>query len=277
MADQKKNEVAEALAALAGGAVPSEGETPSGGIPSETTVFSPPAAPAPAPPPAASPPSRSQPIAKPSKSRSSNPPPPVVRSPAVRPPAKASAAKPPAARPPAARSDASPNLLPQNLALPSAFPPPARIRPANPDGSPGKARPAMPERSVDAPAPVPSSAPPPTQEVPDTLPELIEDEETIAAAPDASAFAPRLSAPKPAHAPIYANLFLRQTIIPIMLTCGVLLASIGLWSMLDHNAPLAAVGTPVEILLIVVGLVLLGLGILNALQVKQILAKASKP
>jgi NADH:ubiquinone oxidoreductase subunit K len=106
--------------------------------------------------------------------------------------------------------------------------------------------------------------------------EMVEDEETIAAAPDASAFAPRISVHKHAHAAIYANLFFRRTIIPILLTCGLMLPAIGLWSMLDPNAPLAAIGSHVEILLIVVGAVLLALGIVNALHVNHILKTAAK-
>jgi hypothetical protein len=110
---------------------------------------------------------------------------------------------------------------------------------------------------------------------PDFLPDIFEDDDTIAAAPDASAFAPRV-ARKPAQARIYANLFYRRTIIPILLTCGVMLPSIGLWSMLDHNAPLAEIGTGVEVLLIVVGAVLFVLGMLNAFHVRHILAVAAK-
>jgi predicted RND superfamily exporter protein len=105
---------------------------------------------------------------------------------------------------------------------------------------------------------------------------MVEDEETSAAAPDASAFAPRVSAQKSAHTAIYAKLSFRRTIIPILLTCGLMLPVIGLWSMLDHNAPLAAVGTGVDVLLIVVGAVLLGLGIVNALHVNHLLKIAAK-
>jgi hypothetical protein len=166
--------------------------------------------------------------------------------------------KPGDERPPRATGPSS--SPPSSLPLPSAVPPPARIRPA------------MPERPVAAPVPPPT---PVVDEVPDTIPEMVEDEETIAAAPDASAFA-RREIRKPAHTPVYASLFFRRTMIPIMLTCGVMLPAIGLWSMIDHNAPLAAVGTGVEVMLIVIGTVLLALGILNAFHVKHVLGMSAK-
>jgi NADH:ubiquinone oxidoreductase subunit K len=138
----------------------------------------------------------------------------------------------------------------------------------------------MPERPAIAPAAAPIPAVPVAVPEPEPEPEpeaiIDDDEDTIAAAPDASAFAPRAHVAKPVHTAIYANLFFRRTIIPIMLTCGVMLPAIGLWSMLDHNAPLAAIGTTVEIFLIVTGAVLLGLGILNAFHVKRILDTNAK-
>jgi hypothetical protein len=124
---------------------------------------------------------------------------------------------------------------------------------------------------VPAPAPEPELV----EEVPDLIPELVEDEETIAAAPDASAFV-RRHVPRPVHTPIYASLFFRRTIIPILLTCGGCLSAMGLWSMVDRDAPLAAMGVRVEIVLIAIGVMLLALGIVNALHVKHILDTAAK-
>ena len=137
--DKNKRDVAAALAALAGGAIPSETETPSGGIPSESTVFSPP-------PPAAPP---QLPAAAPSETNRD-------RSSAPAPRSQPRAALPTA---PSPRPEAPANLLPKNLPLPSAFPPPARIRPARQDGEAPKARPAMPQRPIAAPVVVP---PPPS-------------------------------------------------------------------------------------------------------------------
>jgi hypothetical protein len=272
VADQKKNDVAAALAALAGGAVPSEGETPSGGIPSETTVFSPP-------------PSQAESTGS-AVSSPSAPPAPQSRPTMTQPQATRSAPDAINERPRPARSSGPPvssdnpatslptvprpSLLPKHLPLPSAVPPPARIRPA---GS-AKERPAMPQQSVEAPPAPPAFAA--ADPVPELLPELVEDEETIAAAPDASAFARRAVVQKPAHAPIYASLFFRRTLIPILLTCGMLLLSIGTWSMVDNNAPLAAMGTGIDILLIGLGAVLLAFGFLNAFHVKHVLVSATK-
>jgi hypothetical protein len=226
VADQKKTDVAQALEAMAGGAVPSEAETPSGGIPSETTVFG------------------------------------------------------------QAIPDVAPEMLgahfPANLRQPSPqgslrstsppIPPLTRVQPADPDRRQGRIRPAMPERRLETltpPASVEDNQPA------DALADIVEDDDTIAAAPDASAFAPRFTQ-RPAQVRIYANLFFRRTIIPILLTCGLLLTTIGLWSMSDRTAPLAAVGTGVEILLIVVGAILFALGILNAFHMRHILANTAK-
>jgi hypothetical protein len=136
----------------------------------------------------------------------------------------------------------------------------------------------MPERPAIAPAGAAIPAAPVAVPEPDPEPEAIidDDEDTIAAAPDASAFAPRAHVAKPAHTAIYANLFFRRTIIPILLTCGVMLPAIGVWSMLDHNAPLAAIGTAVEVFLIVTGAILLALGVINALHVRHILEADAK-
>ena len=136
----------------------------------------------------------------------------------------------------------------------------------------------MPQRAIATQMLVPSTPDDPAaeEEEPQTIIEMIEDEETIAAAPDASAFAPRAHVQKPAHVSIYANLFFRRTLIPILLTCGLMLPAIGIWTMTDPNAPLAAVGKSVDLLLIVVGAILLALGLINALHVKHILNKTAQ-
>jgi hypothetical protein len=135
----------------------------------------------------------------------------------------------------------------------------------------------MPQRPIAAPVVVP---PPPTEPAADDssiLGEIIEDDETIAAAPDASAFAPRTHLQKKsARVSIYKNLFFRRTLIPILLTCGIMLPAIGIWTLIDKTAPLAAVGKSVDMLLIVVGAILLALGLINALHVKYILDAAAK-
>ena len=283
MADeQKKIDVAAALAALAGGAVPSETETPSGGIPSETTVFSPP-------PPV-------PPVAKADASAGNRvpvPPPPRPQTRVVRPPPKSAGDTPKPSAERAGTRPAQPTVektpdrsAPPRLAKHATFSrkispchPPCR-RPRDPASQPRRQSSQSATSDAQRPAPPPVApvipAEPIQEEAPGSMVEMEEDEETIAAAPDASAFAPRTGSHKPAHVAIYAKLFFRRTIIPILLTCGIMLPAIGVWSMLDHNAPLATVGTHVEILMIVVGAILLGLGIINALHVKHIMDTAAK-
>jgi hypothetical protein len=132
----------------------------------------------------------------------------------------------------------------------------------------------MPERSAQGPARL--EEPQPTVEAPsDFLPEIVDDEETIAAAPDASVFVHR-ETPRKAHTPHYAQVNFRRTLIPIMLTCGGLLIGIGIWLMLDHDTPLAAIGLGAKATLIAVGSVLGGLGVLNAFHVRHIMETLSR-
>jgi hypothetical protein len=287
MANQKKNnDVAQALAALAGGAVPSESETPSGGIPSETTVFGPSFTPAATPAPIHTAPD--EPAGSEAVARLRAPSPPAFPTP--QPPVEG-LQRPhlPTISPPPDMGGKSTGALVDGLredrirsaraSVPLAAPP-VRVPPISPDERQARIRPATPQRSVETPIDSTESrgeseGESEEERESDFLPDIVEDDETIAAAPDASAFAPRV-ARKPAQARIYANLFYRRTIIPILLTCGVMLPSIGVWSMLDGNAPLADIGTGVEVLLIVVGAVLFVLGMLNAFHVRHILAMAAK-
>jgi hypothetical protein len=238
---EKQKQILDALAAMAGGTVPSESESPSSGIPSETTVFS-----------------------------------------------STQAQTEQSPQTPAPPSQASRRPSQPRAAAPSAVPPPPPRRSTTRDETISPARPKLPQRPAAPIRPIAdssgessdessgeffgkSSDQSPDDGLLDTLPDLFDDDETIAAAPDASAFAPRTSQ-KAAHGPIYANLFFRRTIIPILLTCGLMLPIIGIWSLLDPNSPIAAIGKGPETALIAVGIVLLGLGIVNALHVRQILA-----
>jgi hypothetical protein len=103
-----------------------------------------------------------------------------------------------------------------------------------------------------------------------------DDDAVIVPAPDQSVFAPKpRSAPvaRPARVPVYQTLNFRQTIIPIMLTTGVLsivLAAVRL--ALPEESFFAAVPMIVAIVLLVVGAILLAAAVLNMMQVKQMLA-----
>lgn len=99
-------------------------------------------------------------------------------------------------------------------------------------------------------------------------------------APDESVFAPRAkSAPvvRKAKVPVYQTLHFRQTVIPIMLTSGVLsLVLAGIRFSLPDDSFFAAVPTIVAIVLVIMGIMLLGFGIINMLMVKQMLEDAKK-
>ncbi len=225
MAEKKKDDVAAALEALAQGQVPSEHETPSGGIPSESTVFTP--SPAEAPPPAAV-----RPIA---------PPPP-------RP-----------AAPPA-------SLTPARTGITSQTPPPARVRPAAPQ------RPSVPVAPV---RPVVEEAPPPPQED-QALSQIVMDDDTMdAPAVDLSTLRRTPVAKKKPASPVFAQLKFRQTMIPLLLTNGVLLPGIGAWALLWKDSFLHDAGKTLPVLLISVGALLLITGVLNALHIKSLLAKGT--
>ncbi len=104
----------------------------------------------------------------------------------------------------------------------------------------------------------------------DMLSEIVEDDEAIAPAPDLSAFTPK-ARPTIAKKHLYEQTNFRRTLIPILLTGGVLLISLGSWSQLDRAGMLGGLGTGVGVLLISLGVVLLGVGVLNMLHVKHIL------
>jgi hypothetical protein len=72
-------------------------------------------------------------------------------------------------------------------------------------------------------------------------------------------------------------MFLRRTLIPIMLTAGVMLPALGgLWFLTDTTSPFRRAGEWVPITLMATGVMLLVTGLLNALHVKHLLA-AQRP
>jgi hypothetical protein len=67
-------------------------------------------------------------------------------------------------------------------------------------------------------------------------------------------------------------MFLRRTLIPIMLTAGLMLPTLGaLWFMTDTTSPFRRVGDWVPFVLIGAGVMLLLLGLVNALHVRHLL------
>lgn len=78
------------------------------------------------------------------------------------------------------------------------------------------------------------------------------------------------SARRNAPPPLYRRLSFRQTLIPILLTLGVLLPVLGMLPfVVSADSPLAAVQSGVAATFIVIGLAMLGLAIVNVIQVRH--------
>jgi hypothetical protein len=108
---------------------------------------------------------------------------------------------------------------------------------------------------------------------------LDDDDAVIVPAPDLSAFAPRPHARRPVgvgrHAAIYQTIEFRRTIIPVLLTCGVLTTAFGsLKYALGEDSPLADLPRWLPIGLFITGAMLLGLAVVNMLSVRQQLLEA---
>jgi hypothetical protein len=178
----------------------------------------------------------------------------------------------------------------------------ARARPAAPDASaaapgppaPAKPKPARPDRPDRPDRPV---APPTTQWSEDEaaevraaetaepaeynpLSEIVDDDAVIVPAPDADVFAPH-AAPKESSAGRSIGLprshEFRRTVIPILLTCGVLLIGIGALRWIGGaESVFSDMSTSLCAALCGVGAFLLIVAALNMLQVKSELAEAAK-
>jgi hypothetical protein len=108
-----------------------------------------------------------------------------------------------------------------------------------------------------------------------------EDDDAMAMpAPDASVFAPRpkpAPAPRRAATPVYQTLRFRQTVIPIMLTGGVMSIVLALiYFSLPDDSFFAAVPALVAVVVLVIGAALLGMAVLNVMQVKLMLEREGK-
>lgn len=204
------------------------------------------------------------------------------------------------AAPPAAAPAPAQPARPVKVARPAAAPPPKATRPEAPAAAPAPVAKAAPPAPVaaeakpasrvrpsapssrpaapSAPVPPPPSAPadaagddPFNHAPPD------DDDAVIVPAPDQSVFAPRPKAApvvRKARVPVYQTLHFRQTVIPVMLTSGVLaIVLAGIRFTLSDDSIFSAVPTSVALVLIVLGLLLLGAAALNIMQVKQMLTK----
>ena len=161
----------------------------------------------------------------------------------------------------------------------------AALKPAVPTS--GRARPVTPRPSMPAGAPKQESAraesplapPPPSEksgetngasdEVSSSLANVVDDSD-LSVAFVAGAAGPRV--PLPAKAS--DTLKLRRTFIPIVLTLGVCLPLLAAWWFdLDNDSPLKEPGLKLPITLLAVGIVMLGLAVLNMVSVRNELAQ----
>ena len=103
------------------------------------------------------------------------------------------------------------------------------------------------------------------------LAHVIEDSDAMSApAPDISVLARSRARPKSAQKSFFASLAFRQTIIPILLVLGISLPGLSIgWLMLDRDSLLRSAGPALPVALACVGLVMLGLAIVNMLAVKH--------
>jgi hypothetical protein len=277
MAESNHDDLADALARLAGGDVaPSEREhddAPPPPPPPKPPVSKPgfrPTPPAAARPPGLRPPSAAPRPAAPGTARPAAPGVPAAARPA--PPAAPRPATPAVARPaaPAAPAVARPPITPA--------PPPPPARPQRPD-VPTIARPAAP----------PNLTPPEPAE-----PEFAndgddgaaamavdDDDAVIVPAPDASVFIPKKkpvsSAIARARVARQKRIDFRQTVIPVLLTGGALLIGFGVAPVaMGHDSVAAALPSWVTPTLVAAGLALWVLAVLNMLSVRSLMAQAAE-
>lgn len=172
---------------------------------------------------------------------------------------------------------------PPNAAQPprsaSEFRPPSPPRPAasapapTPDAKPKPARPERPR--PDRPAAPPSQTP--ADEQADAVNIIDDGDAVIVPAPDAQVFAPKPASARPARPSITRSLGFRRTIIPILLTCGVLLLGIGLLKWIaGADSLFSDMALSLSAVLCVSGAFLLLVAVLNMLQVKAELQQARR-
>ena len=97
-----------------------------------------------------------------------------------------------------------------------------------------------------------------------------DDDAVIVPAPTADVFAHHPAPVRAPRQPFYMRMSFRRTIIPILLTMGVALPGCAVWWMMqDEDSPARGLGIKFPLTFTFVGLVLLALGIVNMLHVKQ--------
>jgi len=287
---RKKNDLADALAALAAGehtdepvagegsgmghavnlgstppAAPPPGRRAGPQVPESGGVVQPPRSRAPVP--------RQAPMPGPTAAPRASAPTPRASTPA----ASKGTALPPPMRP------ASPNSKARPAGPPSAIPVPSGPSAAGP--TPGRAPAPTTVRPPVAPPPPP---PPPVELTPeeqalaqmaaleaeaDAVAHVVEDDDTLnMPAPSAEAFAHR-PASRAKKQLLARTVGFKQTMIPILLTAGVILIGVTVWSfVLGDESPLAQLAY-VAFSLLGIGIVLLAFAVVTMLQVKHQIAR----
>jgi hypothetical protein len=178
--------------------------------------------------------------------------------------------------------------------------PHSKPRPQTPGRAPGVPGAPPPPRAVPSSPPEPPAAPPPApaaepfvvyddvapsehhlsdhdREVAaeaDAIAHVVEDDDTLnLPAPGPEAFAPRPPKPRPKRELVSRTVGYKQTLIPVLLTQGVLLPGIGIYLLaLGDESPLVG-HTWIPLTLLAIGAVLLLFAALTMLQVKTQLAQ----
>ncbi len=231
-------------------------------------------------------PARIQRVPESEQTRISDPPPSVAN---FRKPAPVSAAAP-VPPPRAARPQAPTAPVTPPVAIPPSTPepPPAPQAPV-PQAPAPRARPAAPRPAAPSspnltpPAPPPSPAGDdarPNENLPDDEMEIVDDgDAVIVPAPPPSVFAakPKPATPHAHRAAVLHTLGFKRTMVPILLTGGVLLPLFGALKFLrGDNSPFSGLPTWVMVLLLIAGAILLAFGVMNMLQIRQQLDDAGK-
>jgi len=107
---------------------------------------------------------------------------------------------------------------------------------------------------------------------------VIEDDDTLnmpAPSPDVLAHRPAL--PRPKRELLSRTVGFKQTLIPILLTMGVLMIGIAAWSFaLGEESPVAG-DLVIQLSLLGIGVVMLGFGVLTMFQVRSQLNATAEP
>jgi hypothetical protein len=107
---------------------------------------------------------------------------------------------------------------------------------------------------------------------------VVEDDDTLnLPAPSPEVFAHRPAPPRPKRELLSRTLGFKQTLIPILLTTGLLMIGIAAWSFfLGEESPIAG-DMVIHLSLLAIGVVMLGFGVLTMFQVRSQLHAKAEP